>query len=162
MRVVRHPDYNKLGKLENDVALILFENPGFEITSWVRPICLWNEAYDFSLIEGADGVVNLLSWFLRLDHSNLKLKIFGWDEPGNLSNSKKLLEETMKIENYKDCYLAYPKLYGFFLRPGENFCAKGKGRKKSYIQNALKFEHFSTSCRIDAVRRRYGQWFLDV
>jgi hypothetical protein len=61
MRVVRHPDYNKLGRFENDVALILFENPGFEITSSVRPICLWNEAYDFSLIEGADGVVKLWS-----------------------------------------------------------------------------------------------------
>jgi len=45
-----------MGK-EHDVALLLFERPGFQITPYVRPICLWDEDFNFTLISGVSGEV---------------------------------------------------------------------------------------------------------
>jgi hypothetical protein len=51
-----HPGFNR-ETLENDVALLLFDEPGFNLTDNVVPICLWNDDYDISLIQGKDGIV---------------------------------------------------------------------------------------------------------
>jgi len=56
---VVHPGYTDPESLANDVALLIFENPGFNITPTVSPICLWDEDYDFSRISGATGKVPL-------------------------------------------------------------------------------------------------------
>jgi hypothetical protein len=39
-QVIPHPEYNQPSRWDNDVALILFADPGFTITDFVRPICL--------------------------------------------------------------------------------------------------------------------------
>jgi len=56
-KVLRHPDYVR-AKKDHDVALLLFERPGFVVNSFVRPICLWNQDFDFSLIAGTEGDVS--------------------------------------------------------------------------------------------------------
>jgi len=55
-RVLPHPDYKKPAK-DNDVALLLFDEPGFIVSNFVLPICLWKDDYDFDLIAGKNGEV---------------------------------------------------------------------------------------------------------
>jgi hypothetical protein len=65
-----HPEYNKPSHFDNDLALVFFDAPGFSITDFVRPICLWNFDYHFSSIENKIGVVNLyckLCWIYQID-----------------------------------------------------------------------------------------------
>jgi len=52
-----HPNY-KASERDHDVALLLFDEPGFNLTHSVRPICLWDKSYDFSRIAGKSGEVN--------------------------------------------------------------------------------------------------------
>jgi len=56
IQVLPHPDYVG-GKFDHDVALLLFDKPGFEVNSFVRPICLWNQDFDISLVAGTKGDV---------------------------------------------------------------------------------------------------------
>jgi len=58
-RVLPHPEYKKTSRFDNDVALLLFDKPGFNLSSLVLPICLWNEDFDFSRIAGATGEVKI-------------------------------------------------------------------------------------------------------
>jgi hypothetical protein len=36
---------------------IVFVKEIFQMTPYLRPICLWNESYDFNLIENTTGTV---------------------------------------------------------------------------------------------------------
>jgi hypothetical protein len=71
-RIKVHPRFDRK-TFENDVALLLFDEPGFNLTEDVIPICLWNENYDISLIQGKDGIVGILN---ILFHQSFKWHIF--------------------------------------------------------------------------------------
>jgi len=53
-----HPKYNISRRFDDDVGLVLFDKPGFEIHYSVRPICLWNEDYDLNKIQDLFGEVS--------------------------------------------------------------------------------------------------------
>jgi len=72
--VVLHPDYVR-SKKDHDLALLIFEKPGFKVTEFVRPICLWNEDYDFNLIAGAKGDVRKSNFYTPI-HSTYMLYTF--------------------------------------------------------------------------------------
>jgi hypothetical protein len=51
-----HPNFSRLFHQE-DIALVFVEEPGFRLTDWVRPICLWNDDYSLEPYHGAMGLV---------------------------------------------------------------------------------------------------------
>jgi len=57
IRLLPHPDYNKPKIWDNDVALVFVQSPGFLVTPSVRPICLWDQDYDFNKVAGSNGQV---------------------------------------------------------------------------------------------------------
>jgi len=56
--VVVHKEYDA-GNNDNDVALLLFDGKGFNITERVKPICLWNRDYNFEKIANKTAEVRL-------------------------------------------------------------------------------------------------------
>jgi len=54
--VIVHPGYARPSK-HHDLALLLFDDQEFKISSTVRPICLWNEDYDIDAIANTTGMV---------------------------------------------------------------------------------------------------------
>jgi hypothetical protein len=60
LSITVHPKYNlEPFKFDYDLALVLFKRPGFRLTPAVKPICLWNEDYLLSIIEGSYGKVKI-------------------------------------------------------------------------------------------------------
>jgi hypothetical protein len=68
-----HPEYQKIDQsrsktLENDVAILLFSD-SFNITYFVRPVCLWNSDYYLSSIVNVNGMVrdntNFIQYLLK-------------------------------------------------------------------------------------------------
>jgi len=55
-KVVVHEKYDAISN-DNDVALLLFNGKGFNVTESVKPICLWNQNYNFESIVNKQAEV---------------------------------------------------------------------------------------------------------
>jgi hypothetical protein len=124
-RIMIHPEHNKPEKRDNDLALIFVESPGFNFTDFVKPICLWNSAYDFSLIENKTATVKPI-FFPKTFYLTFK-KVFGWGDTENQTQADILQEAKLKVEPHRDCYLKNRSFFGRYMKPGHNFCAGGTG-----------------------------------
>jgi len=60
-----HPGYVRPSK-DNDLALLIFDDQEFNITLWVRPICLWDRDYAIATIAGQTGEVKYLKSTLQV------------------------------------------------------------------------------------------------
>ena len=57
-RIHVHPEYKTIDRdsFDADIALLITTKI-IEYTSYVRPVCLWSESTDISLVEGKEGTV---------------------------------------------------------------------------------------------------------
>jgi len=124
-RVLPHPDYNKPSRFDNDVALLLFDKPGFIVNDFVLPICLWKDDYDFGLIAGKNGEVFFA--IIKEHFYSLHSQVVGWGVTEENERAEDLQKAVLKVEPYLDCYLKDPKFFGKRLKPGQNFCAGNNG-----------------------------------
>jgi len=91
------------------VALLLFEKPGFIVTPFVLPICLWDEEYNFDVIAGSQG------------------EVVGWGMTEDRELSDNLKVASLRVEPHLDCYLQDREYFSSRLKPGKNFCAGVNG-----------------------------------
>jgi capsule polysaccharide export protein KpsC/LpsZ len=125
-----HPEY-KQGKHVDDLALLLFDAPGFDITSHhVRPICLWDEDYNFAEIENQTGEVKINQIFINISLINCcMLQIAGWGATENMTQPDILQSISLRVLPHNECYLRKKNFFGKYLKPGRNFCVGSSGIK---------------------------------
>ncbi|CAB3376967.1 Hypothetical predicted protein [Cloeon dipterum] len=104
-RLISHPNYTS-GHFHYDIGLMIFDEQQFNITEYVRPICLWNE--DASLERVSESLAVVIG--------------FGITD-SNKSQPDTLQEAKLKIRSHKECYLSKRWFFHKHLKPGDNFCA---------------------------------------
>jgi len=141
VRVIVHPGYVRPSK-DHDLALLLFDGHQFNITEWVRPICLWDKSYSIEEIRIQTGEVkkNLAKNQSVIKKTKVILKrltvlqVVGWGFTKNNSQADILRQASISVLPHKDCYLQDRQFYSTRLKPGFNFCI---GRKGDFLGDSL-------------------------
>ncbi|CAB3388229.1 Hypothetical predicted protein, partial [Cloeon dipterum] len=96
------------GSKRHDLALVLVgENP-INVTDSVRPICLWNDDYDFEKIANSNG------------------KVVGRALTDG-QNARYLQKIDLRVAPYVECFASNRAFFAEYMYPTENFCATDNG-----------------------------------
>ncbi|XP_050308922.1 chymotrypsin-like elastase family member 2A [Anthonomus grandis grandis] len=101
-KIIIHPKYNPQ-VFGNDIAVLKLTEPA-QLTSYVRPVCLWQGSNQLELVVNQTGIV--VGW--------------GFDETGTVT--EQLTKAHMPIVSQETCIYSFPDFYSRFTS-STTFCA---------------------------------------
>lgn len=104
IKVSVHEDFNRTS-FYNDIAILKLNKPT-EYTSYVRPICLWEDNTSLDTVINKVGIA--VGW--------------GRDHKGH-STTDLLMQANMPVISTLDCIYSYPEFYSLYTNKVTNFCA---------------------------------------